>query len=175
MGNCVVRPVMFCIALTASPLSLRAQSDVAFPPEIYAARRAGLAEAVDGAPVIVLGSYLIRSGGQGKQDPNFWYLTGVESPYAILVTTGDERGSRREVLFLPQRYQFAGAQYPMAEQRFRGAAWNQPIRRLAPGPRLGRWRAARYGRDSGSSARSNRSFTGILIAYLFFINMEPSE
>lgn len=133
MGNCVVRPVMFWIALAASPSSLRAQSDVAFPPEIYAARRAALAEAVDGAPVIVLGEYLIRSGGQGKQDPNFWYLTGVESPYAILVTTGGERGSRREVLFLPQRYQFAGAQYPMAEQRFRGAAWNQPIRRLAPG------------------------------------------
>ena len=133
MSKCVVRPAMFCIALAALPLRLPAQSDVAFPPEVYAARRARLLEAVDGAPVIMPGRYMIRSGGQSKQDPNFWYLTGVESPYAILVISGDEGGGKREVLFLPRRYQFAGAQYPMAEPRFRGAAWNQPIRRLGPG------------------------------------------
>ena len=133
MSKCVVRPAMFCIALAALPLRLPAQSDVAFPPEVYAARRARLVEAVDGAPVIIPGRYMIRSGGQSKQDPNFWYLTGVESPYAILVISGDEGGRKREVLFLPRRYQFAGAQYPMAEPRFRGAAWNQPIRWLSPG------------------------------------------
>lgn len=108
---------------------LFAQSDVAFPPEVYAARRARLAEQLGGAPIIVPGAYLIANGGEDRQDPNFFYLTGVESPYAILVIT-----SRREVLFLPERYQFAGAQYPMEDPRFRRAAWNQPIRRLSPGP-----------------------------------------
>ena len=52
MSKCVVRPAMFCMALTALPLRLPAQSDVAFPPEVYAARRARLVEAVSW-----LGSY----------------------------------------------------------------------------------------------------------------------
>ena len=33
---------------------------------------------------MVPGAYLIRAD-QEKQDPDFWYLTGVESPYAVLV------------------------------------------------------------------------------------------
>jgi len=33
---------------------------------------------------VVPGAYLIRAD-QEKQDPDFWYLTGVESPYAVLV------------------------------------------------------------------------------------------
>lgn len=110
-----------------------AQSDVAFPPAVYAARRARLAEQLGGAPIIVPGAYLIGNGGENRQDANFFYLTGVESPYAILVMAG---GS--ETIFLPERYQFAGAQYPMEDARFRQAAWNQPIRRLAPGPEASR-------------------------------------
>ena len=38
------------------------------------------------------------------------------------------------MLFLPERTQFAGAQYPMAEDGFRSAVWNRPPRRLGPGP-----------------------------------------
>jgi Xaa-Pro aminopeptidase len=131
------------LALAAVP-----QSDVAFPPHVYAARRARLTEQVGSAPVIVPGAYLIASEGRDKQDPTFWYLTGVESPYAILVIAvsdggpRDSRGrsgsGRREVLFLPERYQFAGAQFPTTDERFRVAPWNQPIRRLAPGTEASR-------------------------------------
>ncbi|MFQ5788845.1 MAG: aminopeptidase P N-terminal domain-containing protein [Acidobacteriota bacterium] len=127
--------IVFASVLGSSlflPRTLHAQSDVAFPPEVYAQRRTRLAERVGGAPVIVPGEYLIGSGGVGKQDPNFWYLTGVESPYAILVTAPGSDG-RREVLFLPEEFQFAGAQYPLDDARFRRAAWNRPIRRLSPG------------------------------------------
>jgi Xaa-Pro aminopeptidase len=121
------------VLLVGPPCVLAAQSDVAFPPEVYAGRRARLAGQVGGATVIVPGAHLIRAGGVGKQDANFWYLTGVESPYAVLVMASRAAGGMREMLFLPTRYQFAGAQYPIADERFRRAAWNQPIRRLSPG------------------------------------------
>lgn len=116
-----------------------AQSDVAFSPAVYAGRRAQLVALTAGAAVIVPGRYLVGAHELPKQDPNFWYLTGVESPYAILVMAPDRRagargGTMRTVLFLPDSFQFAGAQFPMADTGFRGAVWNRPVRRLAPGP-----------------------------------------
>ena len=120
------------------PAVLAAQSDVAFPPEVYAGRRERLMQQVGGGAVVVPGAYLIANGGHDKQDPTFWYLTGVESPYAILVIAPATEGRRREALFLPDAFQFAGAQYPMADAQFRRAPWNLPIRRLSPGPAAAR-------------------------------------
>lgn len=124
---------LVALGLSAPAAEARAQSDVAFAPEVHEARRARLFEAVGRAPVIVPGEYMIRHGGALKQDPDFWYLTGVESPWALLVMVAGPDGSRRDVLFLPDAFQFAGAQYPTADDRFRHAAWNRTIRRLAPG------------------------------------------
>ncbi len=106
-----------------------AQSDVAFAREVYAERRARLLAQVGDAAVIVPGRYLVGAYDLPKPGANLWYLTGVESPYAILVLT-----KARTALFLPERYQFAGAQYPMLDEGFRRAVWNRPPRRLAPGP-----------------------------------------
>ena len=125
--------------LCAPKLRLSAQSDVAFPPEVYAARRARLAAQTGDALVIVPGRYSIGDEDLYKQDPNFWYLTGVESPYAILVIVPfsnagpSAQRAPRAVLFLPEKYQFASAQYPMEDEAFRRAVWNRPVRRLAPG------------------------------------------
>lgn len=119
------------LALTAGELC--AQSDVAFPPEVYAGRRARLMAQLD-APVVVPSEYMIRHGGVKKQEPNFFYLTGVESPYAVLVMAPDGRGGVREMLFLPGRREFAGAQYSFQDSRLVDAAWNRLIRRLEPGP-----------------------------------------
>ncbi len=116
----------FAVSLFAA--ASYAQSDVAFPKDVYAARRAQLAKQLGGGVAIVPGRYLAGDDGFGKQDPNFWYLTGVESPYAILVMT-----SERTALFLPGPFQFAGGQYPMADEGFRRAIWNRPSRRLSPG------------------------------------------
>lgn len=127
-------PALLCAAACAlSAVPSAGQSPGPAPPEAYDARRARLFEATGGAPVIVPGEYMIRHGGALKQDPDFFYVTGVESPWALLVIAPGPDGSRRDVLFLPERYQFAGAQYPMADSRFREASWNQPIRRLHPG------------------------------------------
>jgi Xaa-Pro aminopeptidase len=115
-----------------------AQSDVAFPADVYAARRTRLAALVGGAAVIVPGRHLVGVHELPRQDPNFWYLTGVDSPYALLVMAADRRagaraGAVRTALFLPDSFQFAGAQFPMADSGFRRAVWNRPVRRLAPG------------------------------------------
>ncbi len=78
------------LLLSSAPSASSAviQSDVAFPPEVYAGRRARLMEKLQG-PVVIPGEYMIRHEGVKKQDPNFFYLTGVESPYAILVMAPD--------------------------------------------------------------------------------------
>ncbi len=119
------------LLLIGSPHARSAQDEPWFPPEVFANRRARLAAELR-APMIVPGEYLVRAGGVGKQDPNFWYLTGVQSPFAILVIVPGGM-ERREVLFLPERFQFAGAQFPIDDERFRTASWNRPLARLAPG------------------------------------------
>ncbi len=120
------------MVMATAPETVAAQSDVAFPPEVYAARRARLVERLN-APIIVVSEYMIRHGGEKKQEPNFFYLTGVESPYAVLYMSPAQDGGVRDVLFLPDHRQFAGAQYSYQDPRLVDAAWNGLIRRLEPG------------------------------------------
>ena len=127
------------LALLPSAAPLRAQVDRLIPPSAYAARRGKLARLVMPAAIIVNGRHLVGQHELPRQDANFWYLTGVESPYAILVMAPDARpnaalGAIRTALFLPDTFEFAGAQFPMVDSGFRRAAWNQPRHRLAPGP-----------------------------------------
>lgn len=110
---------------------LVAQSDVAFPPEAYASRRQALARQTGTAVVVIPGRMLAGADDNNKQDPDFWYLTGVESPFAVLVLV-PQSGGVRSMLFLPQPFQFAGGQYPALDEGFRRAVWNRPRRRLAP-------------------------------------------
>ena len=97
-------------------------------------REAGIdfVETIGDGVAIVPGRHLIGqlSWGPIKQDPNFWYLTGVETVYGVLVVS-----ARQTTLFRPEEFQFAGGQYPMAERdRFRRAKWNLPgAWRLHPG------------------------------------------
>ncbi len=123
------------------PWAARAQSDIAFPAPTYVARREALVRELPDAIVVVPGRYLVSPGDEPvRQDPDFWYLTGVESPYAILVMAPDDGIPRRwrSLLFLPAEFQFAGGQYPMADTLFRRAPWNRPRLRLVPGPAAAR-------------------------------------
>ena len=65
--------------------------------------------------------------GEEKQEANFTYLTGVESPYAICVAIPGEENNR-EILFLPEKYQFAGAQFPYDDDRFRDVSGASAIK-----------------------------------------------
>src|SRR5690349_11828341 len=135
-GRLALCAASFGVSLIA-PLVARAQSDIAFPATVYAERRARLANTLGESVIVIPGRYLINPGdGLVKQDPNFWYLTGVESPYAILVMRVGAPGSSprmRSYLFLPTAYQFAGGQLPLLDDGFRRAVWNRPRRRLVPG------------------------------------------
>jgi Xaa-Pro aminopeptidase len=78
-----------------------------------------------------------------RQDPDFWYLTGVESPYAVLVmeqapSSPTALRDWRSYLFVPTQFQFAGGQFPMADSLFRQAPWNRPRNRLVPGAEAAR-------------------------------------
>ncbi len=127
------------LAILLAPRPARAQSDIAFPAPVYAERRARLASTLGESVIVVPGRYLIDPGdGLIRQDASFWYLTGVESPYAILVLRVGAPNAPaprlRSYLFLPTAYQFAGGQLPMLDEAFRRAVWNRPRRRLVPGP-----------------------------------------
>ncbi len=131
-----MRQWIFCCAVLfvlSAGQPLCAQSNVAFAPEVYQARRDKLVMEIGDAVAIVPSRYLIRrlSWGQVKMDPDFWYLTGLETVYAVLIVTPE-----RTAVFLPEEHQFLGGQYPMADfEDFRWARWNRPGPwRLAPGP-----------------------------------------
>jgi len=130
--RCTTLAGALLVGALVAPIAVAAQSDVAFPPEVYAERRARLVAQLD-APIIVASEYMIRAGGEKRQEPNFFYLTGVESPYAILYMEPDGSGGVRDVLFLPSHREFAGAQYSFQDPRLLGSAWNRLIRRLEPG------------------------------------------
>jgi Xaa-Pro aminopeptidase len=121
------------------PAALGAQSDIALPTEVYVGRRAALLAQLPEGVVVVPGRYLISPGDEPvRQDPDFWYLTGVESPYAVLVMEQAPASPTalrewRSYLFVPTEFQFAGGQYPMADSLFRRAPWNRPRNRLVPG------------------------------------------
>jgi Xaa-Pro aminopeptidase len=71
-----------------------------FPPEEFAARRAQVMDEIGDAVAILQGT-IERPGEQPfRQNNQFFYLSGVEVPRAILVIDGR---SRRSTLFLPPR------------------------------------------------------------------------
>jgi Xaa-Pro aminopeptidase len=114
------------------PAPLAAQSNVAFAPEVYRAHRARLMAEIGDAAAIIPSRYLIgeMSWGDIRMDPDFWYLTGLETVYSILVVTPE-----RTAVFVPDEHQFLGGQYPMADfDEFRYARWNRPGPwRITPG------------------------------------------
>lgn len=150
-----VRAILWPLVFGLWTSTAIAQSDVAFPTQVYVGRRAALLNQLPEAVVVIPGRYLVSPGDDPvKQDPDFWYLTGVESPYAILVLEQVPASSTslrrwRSLLFLPTEFQFAGGQFPMADSMFRRAPWNRPkLRLVSPattptGPRV-----------SGSSGRT---------------------
>jgi Xaa-Pro aminopeptidase len=141
------------------------QSDIAFPPQVYIGRRAALLAQLPEAVVVLPGRYLISPGDElVKQDPNFWYLTGVESPYAILVleqapVSATSLRRWRSLLFLPTEFQFAGGQFPMADSQFRRAPWNRPKLRLVPGEATARMLGVNEALPLDSFAPRLRSLT----------------
>lgn len=73
------------------------------PREVYAARRRRLMEALGEGTAVLWGAGDDRGYGDVgtfRQDPDFFYLTGIELPNAVLVLRA---GEGQDVLFLPPR------------------------------------------------------------------------
>jgi len=113
---------ILCSALIASQLVV-AQSNVAFAPEVYQAHRAKLINKIGDGAAIIPSRHLVgqRSWGAIRMDPDFWYLTGIETVYSVLVVTKD-----RTAVFVPDEQQFRSGQFPTADfDAFSSARWNR--------------------------------------------------
>ncbi len=87
--------VMFAVALLALVPSLSAAEDV------YARRRATLAGQLNGGTAVVFAAEGSRSVAF-RQNPDFYYLTGLDEPGAVLVIS-PSHPVRKEMLYLPVR------------------------------------------------------------------------
>ena len=79
----------------------------AFPPEEFAARRAAVMKQIGDAVAIIQGAPEMSAEVAFRQNNQFFYLTGVEVPRAIVVIDGK---TRKSTLFLgpPRRERYNG-------------------------------------------------------------------
>jgi Xaa-Pro aminopeptidase len=79
---------------------LQATGAPAYDQSVFAARREALMKKIEGSLAVLQGAPDTRAYTAFRQDNNFYYLTGVEIPNALLLIDGTRR---RTVLFLPPR------------------------------------------------------------------------
>lgn len=86
----------FLIGCVALQMTAAGADDNSF----FAARRKALMEKIEGSIAVLKGATETSSYTAFRQDNNFYYLTGVETPGAILLLDGIRK---RSILFLPPR------------------------------------------------------------------------
>ncbi len=86
------------LGILLGSLSLPAQYEPAFPKEEFAARRAAFLQKIPDGVAIFLGAQSRSDTFAFRQNNNFHYFTGVETPDSLLVLDGMEKKSH---LFLP--------------------------------------------------------------------------
>lgn len=82
----------------------------AFTPAEFAARRARVMEKIGDGIAVIQGSAEWPGYVAFRQNAQFFYLTGVEAPRAVLVIDGK---SRKSTLILPPTYRLANSEGPM--------------------------------------------------------------
>jgi Xaa-Pro aminopeptidase len=65
-----------------------------FTPEDFARRRAAVMDSIGDGVAVFLGAELPEAFVKFRQDNNFYYLSGVETPDAVLILDGRDRTSR---------------------------------------------------------------------------------
>ncbi|HSL22817.1 MAG TPA: aminopeptidase P N-terminal domain-containing protein [Vicinamibacterales bacterium] len=88
-----------CVAVAAAGTAPRIFTD-AFPPDEFASRRARLIERIGDGVAILQGAAEYPAYVKFRQNNQFFYLTGVEVPRAILVVDGR---AKQSTLFLQPR------------------------------------------------------------------------
>ncbi len=90
---------IFCAIIIIVGLSPAAAQDMwkYFTPEDFSNRRAAVMRAIGDGVAVFLGAELPEAYIKFRQDNNFYYLTGVEAPDAVLILDGRDRTSRLAV------------------------------------------------------------------------------
>src|SRR3954447_17044628 len=97
-----MRQLLLCFVLTCLPVAAQPVFTDVFPPDEYAARRARVMAKLGDAVAIIQGT-TERPGEQPLRQANqFFYISGVVEPRAILVMDGK---AHRSTLFLNPRNQ----------------------------------------------------------------------
>jgi Xaa-Pro aminopeptidase len=91
---------MFRAILMAGFVFLQAFVCRADDNPFYAARREALMKKIEGAVAVLQGASSTRAYVTFRQDNNFYYLTGVEAPDALLLLDASQH---RSILFLPRQ------------------------------------------------------------------------
>lgn len=103
------RLIAGCVVAMLSILTVRAQQpwfiDV-FPPEEYAARRARLMERIGDGVAVLQGAAEHPAEAPFRQNNQFFYLTGIEVPRAMLIVDGR---TRRSTVYLPDTTRWSRA------------------------------------------------------------------
>jgi Xaa-Pro aminopeptidase len=94
MLGLVFRTILIAVA------SLQAVPCSAMDRSFFAARREVLMKRIEGSVAVLQGAPDTRAYSAFRQDNNFYYLTGVETPDALLLLDGSQHHS---ILFLPPR------------------------------------------------------------------------
>lgn len=109
-----------------------------FPPEVFKARRERLMKELGGG-VAVLHARGEEDRDGFKQDGDFYYLTGVVEPGAVLVLSPEERRDK-EWLFLkprdPEAERWVGERMPLGEALRKAAGFEKILRTSALERRL---------------------------------------
>jgi Xaa-Pro aminopeptidase len=95
--------LVFLLVVAAVGPSVRTQAPVfshAFPPEEFAARRAVVLERIGDGLAVLQGATEVPAYKPFRQNAQFYYLTGVEVPRAILLLDGRTKSA---TLFVPPR------------------------------------------------------------------------
>ena len=88
-----------CLFPTLALVSDAEAQRVTFPPEEFASRRQAICESLDSqGQVLLFGKTMSQPGVRFRQDPDFYYFTGIEDLNAILHMDASTCGS---ILFLP--------------------------------------------------------------------------
>ena len=132
--------VLLAIATTASA---QQGFTTAFPPEEFAARRAKIMSSIGDGVAILQGTTERRGESPLRQSNQFFYLTGVTEPRAMLIVDGK---TKRSTLFIAkrtdQRQRMIGPYLDVGDSSAKATR---------------RDRSARFVRDGGRTSRRGES------------------
>ena len=94
----IIKLICCCSLLLLSEISFSQNMWKYFSPDDFAARRKKVMEKIGDGVAVLLGAELTESYIKFRQDNNFYYLTGVEVPNAVLIIDGK---SKESVLLVP--------------------------------------------------------------------------